>query len=271
MLKRVNALHDYKIFALDGDVGIIDDIYFNGCTWKTAYFIVSTGPWLLGQKVLLSPDVIQSIPQGGKKVVLTKLTQEQVKNSPEIDLAKPVSRQQLESLHQYYHWSWAEADYPAIVYAPQGAQPMVTIPPTIYPASSGPLPASVQEELKAALDNKENTQPCLRSCREVEGYSLQATDGEIGHVDDFFVEQGSWMLRYLLVDTGGWLTGKKVLVATDWVNTISWAHRDVYVKLDKNKIESSPEFNRNEPLTREDEIQLYKHYGRQGYWTGVNG
>ena len=99
------------------------------------------------------------------------------------------------------------------------------------------------------------------------GYHLKATDYELGHVADFIVDDASWALRYLVVDTSNWwFGGKHVLVATHWVERVSWTERRVFVELSREAIQSSPEWNPNQPLTRAYEQALHDHYARQGYW-----
>ena len=271
MLKRVKALYDYTVRTAGGDVGTVHDVYFDNCTLDVCYIVVDTGPWLLGRKILLLPDALESLPLGAERVIRTHLTQQQIDQSPEIDLAKPVSRQQLEDLHTYHGWPWQGTRFSApVAYTPPGTMPPAALPPTLYPPAEERMVNSAEKELKAALQGKRLENPCLRSCREVEGYAIQAKDGEIGHVADFFIELGSWVIRYLLVDTRNWLLpGKTVLIATNWITKIDWIDRDVYTDLDRKAIESSPEYDRSKPLPRDYEIELHQHYHRQGYWTDI--
>ncbi|MBK9166200.1 MAG: PRC-barrel domain-containing protein [Bryobacterales bacterium] len=108
--------------------------------------------------------------------------------------------------------------------------------------------------------------PHLRSVREVSGYRIRAADGEIGRVADFIVDTDGWAIRYLVVDTRNWLPGRKVLVAPRWVQSIDWGDRLVHVRLHREDIKNSPEFDPNEPVNREYEARLYDYYGRPRYW-----
>jgi hypothetical protein len=105
----------------------------------------------------------------------------------------------------------------------------------------------------------------LRSMKDVTGYTIQATDGEIGHVDDFLVDDDAWNIRYIVIDTRNWLPGKKILVAPQWIANVDWKNSNVYVNLSREAIKSGPEFN-SDKLDREYESQLYKHYGQENYW-----
>lgn len=104
----------------------------------------------------------------------------------------------------------------------------------------------------------------LHNTSDVNGYDIEASDGEIGDVKDFIIDEDTWAIRYLIVDTGGWLPGKKVLIAPQWIERVSWEESKVFVNLSRDAIEKSPEFT--EELTRDYEAGLYKHYNRQGYW-----
>lgn len=108
--------------------------------------------------------------------------------------------------------------------------------------------------------------PHLRSAREVIGYHIQAKNGDIGHVEDFIVDDEAWAIRYMVVDTQNWLPGKKVLVAPVWIESIHWAEAKVRVTLTRAKIKKSPEFDPAAPVNREYEDRLYDFYGRPKYW-----
>jgi uncharacterized protein YrrD len=264
MIRRVKALNEYTIHGTDGDVGKVDDVYFDDCSWKVRYFVVDTGPWQLGRKVLLTPDVVYDIPVGERRIIRTKLTKRQIKDSPDINLAKPVSQEQLKDLHNFYNWPWREDTYPsAVVYTPAGIDISTNVPPTLYVPADDNLPDLVNEELKQAYYNDVVENTCLRSCRDIIGYRVQAQDGPIGHIEDFFVDEEGWVMRYLLVNTRNWLAGRSVLLATDWVTAISWGQKDVYVKQDKETIWKSPEYNHSKNLPREYEILLQQHYGHK--------
>jgi hypothetical protein len=115
---------------------------------------------------------------------------------------------------------------------------------------------------KIALTQEVN-QSHLRSMKDVMGYSIRATDGDIGHVDDFIVDE-AWTIRYMIVDTRNWWLGKKVLIAPQWIATVDWKNSNVYVNLSREAIKSGPEFNPDK-LDREYETHLYKHYGQKNY------
>lgn len=257
MFRRVEELYGMTLQAVDGDAGSIDDLYFDDEEWITRYLVVDTGGWLGGRQVLISPavaDLSQALEQGTLEV---KLSQEQIENSPDIDLHKPVSRQQLVELDEYYGWPayWG------------GSAMMGTATIGVYPAVvAGARATEEAAEEEEKVSEVYQGDPHLRSTRVVAGYDIHATDGEIGHVEDFFVGQEDWSVRYMLVDTRDWLPGRRVLIASDWVERISWPELAVYVDLTKEEIKESPEYDPEEPIRRSYELRLYEHYKVPAYW-----
>jgi hypothetical protein len=108
--------------------------------------------------------------------------------------------------------------------------------------------------------------PHLRSTHDVSGHHIQAADGEIGHVEDFIIDDETWAIRYLIIDTQNWWPGKKVLVSPQWIERVSWSESKVFVNLPRETIKQSPEYTDESLLTRDYETRLHRHYNRQGYW-----
>jgi hypothetical protein len=100
----------------------------------------------------------------------------------------------------------------------------------------------------------------------VTGYHVEAEDGEIGHVEDFVIDEETWEIRYLIVNTSNWWAGKKVLISPLWIERVSWTERKVVTDLTREAIKRSPEFTDQSLLTRDYETGLYGHYNRKGYW-----
>ena len=106
----------------------------------------------------------------------------------------------------------------------------------------------------------------LRSTREVGHYRIESTDGLIGHIEDFVIDDETWTIRYLIVNLGTLLEGKKVLLAPSWTQRVNWPEGKIYVDLTKLAIQMSPEYSEAALLTREHETGLHQHFNRQGYW-----
>jgi hypothetical protein len=98
------------------------------------------------------------------------------------------------------------------------------------------------------------------------GNHIQAVDGEIGHVEDFIIDDETWTIRYLIIDTRNWWPGKKVLVSPQWIERVSWIESQVFVNLSRETIKQSPEYREESQLTRDYETGLHLHYNRLGYW-----
>ena len=132
----------------------------------------------------------------------------------------------------------------------------------------GAWPYIMREE-QVRLEDKEELKswdPNLRSTKSVTDYHIEATDGEIGHVEDFIIDDETWAIRYLVIDTKNWWGGKKVLISPQWIDRISWDESKVFVNLSKERIKQSPEYSEDILITRDYEDQLHKHYNQKGYW-----
>ena len=122
------------------------------------------------------------------------------------------------------------------------------------------------EKSMELTESEEGWDPNLRSTAAVSGYHIQAVDGEIGHVEDFIIDDETWAIRYLVVATRNWFPDKRVLVSPRWIERVSWGESKVFVNLSQPTIEQSPEYFENAPLSREYEVELHRHYDRPGYW-----
>jgi len=224
MQYNINSMIDYEIRATDGDLGKVVEFYFDDETWTIRYIIAETGNWLEGRKVLISP-VAFGKPDPESRTISVNLTRSQVKNSPDIDTQKPVFRQHEEQLNEYYQWPWRGG----------------------YGGSFGttPLPLSDEDVLaeQEASAPEHRDDPNLRSTRQVTGYHIHAADGEIGHVEDFIVDDEDWTIRFLVVDTTNWLPGKTVLLSPQWIKRLDWADSGVYYNLTRESVENSQEFD----------------------------
>lgn len=245
MLRSLKELIGYDLLAKDGLMGETHDFLFSDEDWRIRYLVVDTGPWILGRKVLISLLALGQ-PVWASETLPVNLTREQVKSSPDVDLAKPVSRQYEERLRQHYNWPayWGMA---------------AAIPGR--PAHIPPMVFAGQEK-----DDATN----LRSSEELFDYKVNADDSEVGKLTDFIVEDDVWQLRYMVVDTSDILdSDKQVLVSLEWINKIDVARKEVSLDLTQQAIELSPEFDPNRPVNRQYEEVLYDYYGRPKYWQVV--
>ena len=168
---------------------------------------------------------------------------------PDIDTDKPVSRQHEALYFDYYGYPyyWG-GDY---LWGPMA-----------YPRLSK---ADLRRDEEARVKREAAYDSHLRSANRVTGYHIEATDGDIGHVEDFIIDGETWEIRYMVVDTQNWWPGKKVLVAPQWNDRVSWDDSKVYVDLSRETIKNGPEY-RPETLDRKYEETLYDYYKRPKYW-----
>lgn len=247
MLRSTKELQGYKILATDGQIGKVGDFFFDDLAWTIRYLVADTGSWLIEKEVLISPTALVQ-PDWSHRIFPVNLSQKQIENSPEIDADRPVSRQHEVRLNKYYNWPlyWTEPGSPVA-------------PP--------PFGAGEEEAVDVEEDEQAGDQDLhLRSTKEVMKYRIRAIDGEIGHLEDFILDDEIWTIRYLVIDTRNWLPGKKVLVAPGWIKRIDWAGAQVHVELVQESIEKSPEYDPSSPVNREYEERLYDFYGRPKYW-----
>ena len=264
MLRNTNDLQGYAIRATDGLIGHLKDFYFDDQKWVIRYLIVDTGTWLSSREVLVSPMAIGQ-PNWGDEVIPASMTKEQIKNSPDIDTNKPVSRQhEMEYLNYYsYPYYWGGSGLWGGEMGPN------MIMPGYEGRHAGPHPLRTPEETAqehAQALTHEDDDPHLRSCKSVVGHTIHATDGDIGHVQGMLVDDETWALRYLVVDTSNWWLGHKVLIVPQWVQDISWTDSKVSVNLSRQAIQDAPSYDSAAPFGRKNEDDFFKHYGRANSW-----
>ena len=225
MLQSIKQLYGEKLGASDGEIGRVKDFYFDDQNWTVRYLVADTGTWLASRQVLLSPHAIGKLYEDGK-VLLVKLTRKQIENSPAIETHKPVSRQFEEEYHSYYGWPYYwEGDG---LWGGMRSFPILEELPKFLTGGQASNPPHKRADAH------------LRSTQAVKGYHLQATDGIVGHVCDFMMDNESWAISQIVVKTGHRFTGKEVLLPTSKISRISYEESTVFVNLTKEAVEQSP-------------------------------
>jgi hypothetical protein len=231
--------------AQDGTIGTVTDFYIDDEVWVIRYLIVSTADGTPDRKVLIMPAVLGT-PDWAGKVLPVTITREQVRGSPDIDTDKPVSRQQEMGYLGYYgygkYWGggglFGAAAYPDILQA--GLQPR--------PAVHG---------------GQGSDDPHLRSGNVLLRYYIHAADGDIGHVDGFIVDDRSWAIRYLVVQTSNWWPGNRVLVAPETIDAVSWADCMISLDTTRDAVREAPPYDASQPIGVEPD--LYRHASRDSH------
>jgi hypothetical protein len=184
------------------------------------------------RRLVLIPPIAIGEPDWDGRVLPVSITKDQVRNCPHIDTNKPVSRQyEMMNLGYYgytYYWE--------------------------------------REQAALRATREPEGDPHLRSCKAILDYRIAASDGEIGHVQSLLVDDGSWIIRYLVINTSNWGFGHHLLVSPEWVTEVSWAERTLTLDLDIALVKSAPQYDPGEPLARKQEVHLYQHFQRSPYW-----
>ena len=107
-----------------------------------------------------------------------------------------------------------------------------------------------------------------RSVNSLLGYTVHATDGCLGHVEEFLFDDATWTIRYLVVNTGGWLLGREVLISPVALCQPDWESQEFPVKLTREQVQNSPGIDTDLPVSRQHEIDLHAYYDWPAYWGG---
>jgi uncharacterized protein YrrD len=219
----ITTLYGNRLGTQDGDIGHVKDIYFDDRRWHVRYVVADTGSWLPRRQVLLSPHAFGSLERH-KNTLLINLTRKQIEDSPPIDSRRPVSRQYEGEYFRYYGWPvyWVGDGYGGL-----GGFPGV-IP---VPAESAP-----DEHNQSKADD-----PHLRSTKAVTGYQVHALDGTVGHVTDFLVNDTTWAICEVIVQTGSWFSSKKVRISPRDIERISYEQSAIFVLLTQEDFKAADE------------------------------
>lgn len=227
MQHNIKSLIGYRMEAIDGDTGRVEEFYFEDTTWLVRYLILETGNWLLNRKVLIAPQAI-NVNDSKSGVFPINLTKEQIRSSPNIDTDMPVSRQQAIKQYEHFGWQW----YGTGFYA-GGSE-----------SNSYTQPITDESIVKDAETNDEDLH--LRSTKNIIGYDIHSLDGDFGHVDDFILDDENWHIIYLVVDTHKCFGGTKVLIETSAIKQIIWEESKVMVNLSTEAIRECTLFDESD-------------------------
>ncbi len=265
MLRSAKEMEGYAVSATDGVIGNVKGFYFDDEKWVIRYLVVDAGGWLSSRKVLISPIAVGT-PDWEQKLLPVSISKAQVRDSPDIDTDKPVSRQHEIAYSGYYGYPdyWGGIGF-------WGADMIPSQLMQGYVAPDG-SPRNTDER-QARLERRESESharddPHLRSYNAVVGYHIHASDGDIGHVAGMLIDEETWAVRYLVLDTSNWWLGHQVLIAPQWIDAVNWFDKKVTVSLTRQAVRDSPVYDAQATMSREDEDRLYQHYGHAGYWTG---
>lgn len=231
MSRSIKQLYGDKLAALDGEIGRVKDFYFDDQQWAVRYVVVDTGAWLAGRLVLISPHAFGNFHQNADCLHVS-LTRRQIENSPPIESHKPLSRQYEEEYHRYFGWPsywgglelWGRASYPVV-------------PPPGDERSNG-------------------DDPHLRSTRSVAGYHIHTRDGSIGLATDFLIDDRTWAVRHLVVETGHWYYGKEIVIAPGHIERVSYYESTIFVNVTRAAIHDGADYHKMPRARYQDAREL---------------
>jgi hypothetical protein len=243
MLLVGSALKGFVIEADDGAIGGVHDCLFDQRTWTLRWLVVDTRTWLTGRKVLIHPSALGR-PDFEHQCIPVHLTKARIEASPDLSFDLPVSLDMENGVYGYYGWDtqWGGSGYFA----------------------SYPYAVSGEAALGQGPDHA-GGDPNLRSMTAVNGYHIEATDGAIGHIENFILDDVDWDIRYLVVNTKNWWAGQHVLISPFAVRSINWAVQDVVLDVSRESVRGSPPWK---PLDLVDEAyqkRLHGYYAWPGY------
>jgi len=253
MLRLANELKGFKLAATDDELGRVKDFLIDEEHWTVRYMVADTGRWIPHRKVLISPISLEQ-PDWDGKLFPVKLSKEEVKNQPELDTDAPVSRKYEKAWHEKYGYPY---------YYGAG---------TSMAWGYGIVPASMFEERRTDVELGEPGEPSddrhLRSVAELRGYHVVSGGStELGTVSDMVVDDETWAIRYLVVDTRKAIGGVDALLAPAWCGEIDWAGKTIPCDLPPEKVKTAPGFTPEVPINRNYEQQLHDFYGKDSYWS----
>lgn len=231
---NITSLRGLAVEATDGNIGTVSDLLFDDHSWTVRWLVVETGSWFSSRKTLLPLSSLGKPDEQSRNFTVT-LTRQQVKDSPDIDTNLPVSRHR--EAHVYNHYGWNP-------YWISGFAPIsnATATPLVTPFARNDVEPRNQDSGTDAV--QDDGDPNLRSVRAVVGYHIAATDGEVGHVEDFLIDDETWRLSCMKVDTKNWLPGKRVLLPVRIIRDIDWFNKIIQIGFDREKVKGSPPYDR---------------------------
>lgn len=234
MKRTLKSLFGLAVLGKDGDAGSVLDFFMDDRDWTVRCMVAGITGMLAGEhRVVISSEAFRFPGDAAGRAFPVALTSEQIRKSPELDFAEPITSGQQEALAAYYREPSDENR--AAVYSASGLMP------------AGPAPRDDY---------------ILLSLRELARYHVRTLEGESGAVRDVVVEDADWTVSYLVADTGG-LLGKKILISPHWIERVETPYSEVQTRLRRQALEESPAFDPHLPITRDYEDLLSRHFGAE--------
>lgn len=249
MKLSLKELLGYTIETLDGTKGKIKDFLLDEERWTIRYAEVDLGT-LFTEKRILIPRMFLKETDWHHQHLTVELSNNDLEKCPEPDNKLPISREYEEELNRHYRVQ----DYWV-----KGTSGSTVVPGATIHYKVPPKPARVEGK----VIKEDNLNSCLRSFSEIMGYHILTKDSEFGKVSDLLINTDSWEIMSVVVDTNSWVPwSKKVILATQWIEAISYPEQRMEVNLPSDAVLDAPEYKVNEPVNKENGDESYDFRGK---------
>jgi len=262
MLFAVSALRNCPVRASDGDIGSARDFLFDDKNWKIRWMEIDAGHWLPGRRVLVHPCAIAPIELPPKPALpmlspgptlelAVNLTRAQIEAGPQSRAEEPVTREMESLLYDYYGWD----PYWGVTHFGAGALPN---------SEQQIVPEAARRDAAAEAFPAEDVSG-LHSAVSVQGMSVHASDGDIGHVENLLADDSNWEIRYLLIATRNWWPGKVARLSPYAVKDIDWYGARINMNVTREQVKAAPAWDPLALFDAASEEALHRHFGWPGY------
>ncbi len=244
MLFATNGIIGFPVVASDGRIGSLKDLLVDERRLRVRWMVVDTGDWLPGRNILIHPLAVQRLrlpekpafpmlDSGTRLVVSVNLTARQIEASPQARQGEPVTDDLENRLFEHYGWN-----------------PIWRTDEDADPGPSGP-------EAEPPGDRR------LASAAAIKGMAARGVDGEIGVIDNVFLDDVRWTVRYLVVARRAWLSTKLVQAPISAVTAVDWQGRTVSLDFARERFDSAPEWDLRQMVDEIDDESLSRHFRQQ--------
>jgi uncharacterized protein YrrD len=245
MLLKLDSLRNLTLYATDEELGGVKDVYFEDRDWAVRYLVVTTGGWLSGREVLLSPHIARV----HEDRVTVALTRDQVRSSPPPESDQPISRQYETALAAHYGWTpyWGTG---TIAGGPDPSAAYIPSSPVGMP--QGPVD----------LPDERPGESHLRSAKDVCDYRLWSGETDIGKLSDVILDINSWTIPAFETRVGNWLSGRSAIIPVNHIDRIEWLRAAVFVDLSQQVLEARAEADDSDRPLDHRLSEARRHLGR---------
>jgi hypothetical protein len=220
MLLLARNFQGESVETADGVAGKVRELLFDDHSWQIRHIVVETGRWWQSHEVLVEPEMVERHELKNRRLLVGGSVR-QVKALPSADTDLPVARRKMIEASNLIAWD-------------------------------GYWTGMFRQDLAMPGD------PHLRSTKILPGLHIVGTDGKLGHLADFLVDDQAWSIRYVEITTRNWRPGKRVLIEPMAIESIDWETREVRVTMPRAEIIRSPLYDPSAPIEAEREVAAHR-------------